>query len=488
MQKVSVLVLRANNIILRNEEERCSEWDLRIIYTFEGFTKIKASIDARSYQCQAANPLPNELKAKKNAYARKNSCYVYSLSLLICSLLGLYFSWKKAYETSINYKTTQYYIRKKALKNIAKVERSNSRPIERTRSEGFDDSFTSRRSEREKLEDILKKDQPWENLSLSERLRFFDLWLFVSMLGNTFQLFGSLLNLFEFVPLNTTTYTTLEDFFLGLGCFAAWIKLASYLEYNNRNAYLLTTTIKYAFPSIAKFIFGILPIILGYIFLGRCLFWKTSGFESATSSFVTLFSSMVGDNIRTGFVNTNSDGMIAKIFLYSFDILFICAVHNMFISIICDAFEEQRADRGLGVGHSLVQKRKSIAWQKFEQDYLDPKKIMPNESESPKKKRTKEDVIEFFVSIHTKAQGFEADQGSGEMEAHKNSVLRNFNDFSADIEELLTEMDVIIRDSKFFIREKTEMSGLRSTYVVCAGMLASRLSEFLAEVRNDKKI
>ena len=96
--------------------------------------------------------------------------------------------------------------------------------------------------------------------------------------------------------------SSFKEVFLGLGCFMAWIHVAKYLEYTN-NMYLLSNTLKYGFPNIVKFIMGLLPIFMAYIYLGRCLFWKYQKFESNNDAFLTLFSIITGDIIAETFMD-----------------------------------------------------------------------------------------------------------------------------------------------------------------------------------------
>eukprot|EP01017_Pseudomicrothorax_dubius_P004914 TRINITY_DN11117_c0_g1_i3.p1 TRINITY_DN11117_c0_g1~~TRINITY_DN11117_c0_g1_i3.p1 ORF type:complete len:579 (+),score=109.86 TRINITY_DN11117_c0_g1_i3:406-2142(+) len=506
MQKVSQLSFRGYNIILISDEGECSEWSLRVSYSFETFSKIRAKVDAKSFPCGYSGG--DDIPIFSRPGQRQNLKYFYTLALLLVALAGLYFSWKRVYETGINYMTTRYHIKRQRLAKLAFSEGRGEAGtpsiglINRGESDyslsasgngnavGPISPFQRAKTEREQLRDILRENKSWEELSFSDKLRFFDMWLFVSIAGNFFQVLGALLSLFNFLPLMTTSVTSFGDLLLGLGCFAAWIKISSYLEYSNRNTYLLTSTLKYAFPGILKFIFGVAPLILGYVYLGRCLFWKYEKFESSSQTFITLFSFMTGDSVRDGFSDTASEGILSRVFLYSFDVLFILAVHNMFIGIICEAFEEQRAQKGVYDGPSLVKSRKQAAWNKFESEYLDHSKMAAHPEEidqgltSPI--RTKERVVTWIDEMRKRAQSVEKGQDLAAMEFRRDQLLRKFNTEIFQIEELLNEMDVVLKDSKYFLKEKSEQASLRLTYVKYARFISNKLVEMLTQMRAER--
>lgn len=360
------------------------------------------------------------------------------------------------------------------------------------------------------IEGILAENKSWGELSLRDKLLFFDLWLFVSILGNFLQVFGCILAIFQTIPVSTNSVVSIKEIFLGLGCFAAWVKLASYFEYGNRNAYLMTNTLKYAFPNILKFIFGILPLIFGYVYLGRCLFWRYQKFESASQTFVTLFSFMAGDSVRDGFTDTWAEGFWSKIYLFTFNILFISAVHNVFIGIICEAFDEQRQDKGYE-GPSATKSRKAGAWKKFEREFLEPEivekvdelqdkggeapvlppssppiaNLLQQEEAPPTSMKTREYVVNFLDDVRRKALSIEEGKDLAAMEYQRNVVLKKIEGEVKEIDNLLDEMGIILKDSKYIIPNQSEQTSLRISFVRYARVVSNKIVQALNDLKGE---
>lgn len=120
LHKVQQLSFTGTNIILVGDTDTCSEWSFRIDYGFETHTKIRATVNAKSFPC-AIEPNPiggfNPMTAVKNSGNTSNT-YFFMVALLMCSLMGLYFSWKNVYETGINYMTLRFLRKRQRLQQI----------------------------------------------------------------------------------------------------------------------------------------------------------------------------------------------------------------------------------------------------------------------------------------------------------------------------------------------------------------------------------
>jgi hypothetical protein len=62
--------------------------------------------------------------------------------------------------------------------------------------------------------------------------------------------------------------------------------------------YSAPQTIKTAAPIILRILVGVIPIFIGFGFLGMSLFWATLEFQSPSDAFFSLFAMMYGDALR----------------------------------------------------------------------------------------------------------------------------------------------------------------------------------------------
>ncbi len=161
------------------------------------------------------------------------------------------------------------------------------------------------------------------------------------MIGNLFQILGSMISVFQnFIPANSTMFLSIKETFVGIGCRCCWFNLIKYLTYNKQ---FKTTTdiLSISMRELVRFLVGVIPFYLGFVFLGRCLFWKYEKFESTQHAIVALFSIMTGDIVDESYTDTNGEGILSKVYITIWIILFMLAVHNVFISIISEGFRNK---------------------------------------------------------------------------------------------------------------------------------------------------
>eukprot|EP00054_Salpingoeca_dolichothecata_P023462 m.156423 g.156423 ORF g.156423 m.156423 type:complete len:321 (+) comp24688_c0_seq9:914-1876(+) len=135
-------------------------------------------------------------------------------------------------------------------------------------------SFARINLQRQPLEDEDQRGQAlwWGDVSLTEKLYFFNLWHFTSALGEVCLILGLS------IPLQRQYGTYREDFqsidgpdaVRAMGLFLVWISLLKYLEWE-KDCYVLILTIKGSITRVLKFILTVSPIYIGYIFVGTFL-------------------------------------------------------------------------------------------------------------------------------------------------------------------------------------------------------------------------
>ena len=135
----------------------------------------------------------------------------------------------------------------------------------------------------------------WGDLSLRDKLRFFNMWFVLATIGNVCNLVGPLLALQTQVTLHSDR-TRL--YFLGLGCMMAWVNVVQYFE-GAASYYVLITTLRKGMPRVARFLIGVLPVFLGYAMFGVAFFSTASdNFATVDAACVTLFSLLNGDVVH----------------------------------------------------------------------------------------------------------------------------------------------------------------------------------------------
>jgi len=177
----------------------------------------------------------------------------------------------------------------------------------------------------------------WEGLTFRQKLRFFDMWVILTVVGNLCQMFGAVMFLY-----NQEIIQKVQETLIGLGCFCAWVGLTRFLEHTS-NAYIIINTLKRSFNVIIPYIIGLLPIFMAYVFLGFCLFWKTGVYTGTTDSMVAAFAVLLGDSVYDFFIAAvRENNFIGQLYMFSFIVFFICVVHNIFIAIIQEGFGSLR--------------------------------------------------------------------------------------------------------------------------------------------------
>jgi hypothetical protein len=177
-----------------------------------------------------------------------------------------------------------------------------------------------------------KKDDRTERLEKQKRLAF-NSWSIICMAGNILQVFGSAISLFD-----TNNIMTSAEILVGFGCMLAFLNLGRYIEYSQNYA-AIYVTLRKSLPKVMRYLIGVTPIFLGYIFLGLCIFWKSERFTDTSNVMIILFSLANGDSIYDAFKDLSGfHFLIGQIYLYSFCITFIVVVLNIFIAIIEEAY------------------------------------------------------------------------------------------------------------------------------------------------------
>lgn len=88
---------------------------------------------------------------------------------------------------------------------------------------------------------------------------------------------------------------------------------------------------------------GVLPIFIGYAFLGTIMFYRSNRFGDMGISLFTLFAVMNGDMIFDTYYDLSTIHFIFSIFyIYSFIFIAICVIQNVFVILIEEGFMKSK--------------------------------------------------------------------------------------------------------------------------------------------------
>lgn len=107
---------------------------------------------------------------------------------------------------------------------------------------------------------------------------------------------------------------------------------------------MLATFIK-ASPFVGRALISMIPLFIGYAFLGMAIFWESRRFASFSVSCYTLFGLMHGDMIWDTYNDMlQIHPIYTQIYLYSYIMCAICVIANIFTIIIEEGFMKQKYD------------------------------------------------------------------------------------------------------------------------------------------------
>lgn len=173
----------------------------------------------------------------------------------------------------------------------------------------------------------------WEDLNFFSKASLFNKWSILSIFASFFQVLASLIALAQLDP-----QVVEQEMLLGVGCMLAWINITRYIEYYREQA-VFVHTLSRSMPYVCRFLVGVLPLFMGYMFLGVAIFWDSNRFATPSGAMVTLFAVMNGDMVYDTFSDLQLIHLVlSQIYLYTFVILFINVVQNVFITIIGEGF------------------------------------------------------------------------------------------------------------------------------------------------------
>ncbi|KAL4471779.1 hypothetical protein ABPG74_008672 [Tetrahymena malaccensis] len=198
------------------------------------------------------------------------------------------------------------------------------------------------------LQRILAEQRGWNELSLWEKLSYFDLWFFVILIGNFFQMVGSIYLIFLDSQSELDQKTSVVNWTVGIGCFCAWCSLMKYLEHSKSMAIILDV-LKFALPQLFKVLIEFSILYISFIIIGMTSFWQSERFSDVSSTAVTLFGVVLSDSIFYVAQDCEQNGVLprfmADFYVILFVLLFIICVTNIMIGILEDGYSRNKMEQ-----------------------------------------------------------------------------------------------------------------------------------------------
>ena len=271
----------------------CFVWNIEQLFSFEKRYHFAVSLNIYYSSC-------TDYSNDGNVFI-KGSYWIPSLIVLF-SLIDFILTIRSI---AINY---QYYMNFKYRysKSVIEIKRENKPPKRKTK---------------------------WELLRAKDKNNIISKANYLQAIGCLVQLFGGILTLYEGKDVIIIT-----KYIVGIGAALSYLMLAKYLKFYYQFQTIFNTITK-SIPNLIYYFIGTLPIFISFIIFAVANFPYSERFYNFTRVILALFGMMNGDSILD-IINdiTQNSYFLGQIYIYSFNILFICVVINIFVSIIEEAF------------------------------------------------------------------------------------------------------------------------------------------------------
>ena len=170
----------------------------------------------------------------------------------------------------------------------------------------------------DKVDEIEEKEKIEEKeIIYKEKKKVFNNWYIVSLIGNTLQIFAAGMSIVD-----SDNVSIITEALVGFSCVFAYINMLRYLEYNIQYS-VITKSIRKGLPVMLKYLFGMLPIFLGFALLGVCIFWRSERFVNLSTAMFTLFAFLNGDSVFTICYDLREVSFfVGQLYCYLYGVLF----------------------------------------------------------------------------------------------------------------------------------------------------------------------
>ena len=284
----------------KNKEQKCIGHEIEQIYSYENSAHINLYLKYNKIACPNTN-------TNYNADIIWSEIIIIILSII--SLLYTYFHVVKRYK---------YYL-------LYKREEEKKYSEEKLKGNKLKEDFAK--------EDVIFYYLVTRKKPIDKKYKIVDIWTIVALLGNVMQIIGAILTICDPYQFNSLT-----GFITSMGTVMSLLIFIKYMD-NLGSCSIIYETITRGIPPSLNYLIGVLPMFLGYAIFGKCIFWRSEFFATLADAIASLFALMNGDSVYFIFDDLiKNHYLLGTIYCYSFCIIFIVIVMNIFLGIIGEAF------------------------------------------------------------------------------------------------------------------------------------------------------
>ena len=317
-----------------------------------------------------------------------------------------------------------------------------------------------------------KKKTKWEMLRRKDKNNIISKLNYLQAVGCLVQFFGGILTIYEGKDVIIIT-----KYIVGLGTALSYLILTKYLKFYYQFQTIFNTLLK-SIPNLILYFIGSMPIFISFIVFAIANFPYSERFYSFTRVILSLFGMMNGDSILDIIKDLIQNSyFLGQIYIYSFNILFICVVINIFVSIIEEAFvnskiknqnhwiysfvkkeQNKKEEEGSGVTRGEMKmyeemRRKNMIRDVLNEDKKNIQSISENNTENlndkfPMRKNIKRETIkdvDIFSNILQEAKR-EIRNVTKEIEECKDSKMKY--ELNQYLKKRITNLEKLITDVK----------------------------------------
>ena len=178
------------------------------------------------------------------------------LIVLCLSIISLTLFWRKIY-----YFTKLYWFLNESYISLSKQTKLNHPPKSLSKST-FDNNLVITQHKNDYTNDDAEISEKLNNKFQYEKKKIFSKWIYFGVVTNIAQIIASAVCIFSPV-----LQVGIPNLAIGISCLLTCFNLCSYIEYSEKYS-IVYKTIKQVLPYVLNYLFGVLPIFLGFIFFG----------------------------------------------------------------------------------------------------------------------------------------------------------------------------------------------------------------------------
>ena len=178
-----------------------------------------------------------------------------------------------------------------------------------------------------------------KNKKLKNIAKATNTWDIIIIFSNISQIIASTIGI-----VNSKNMDYFFSLYLSIGVLLCYCSIGKYMSYYT-NFSLFYKILENSLSNFIAAIVAILPILISFALLGKCLFWNSEWFTSI-SNIITGFIAIINGDIISSVCSDVAflSGLIGQIYTYSFIILFIVVIINIFIAILQSGFIKAKFD------------------------------------------------------------------------------------------------------------------------------------------------